>query len=63
MERYLRCSGAVSATPNLRENGQLSDFTDKYLRPDGVFLLRLIEVNFSLKRPFLLLLNLKRYYF
>ncbi|VDD91640.1 unnamed protein product [Enterobius vermicularis] len=45
VERYLRCSGAVSATPNLRENGQLSDFTDKYLRPDGVFLLRLIETN------------------
>lgn len=45
VERYLRCTGAISQHTDLREERQISDFLTKYLRPDGVFLLRLIETN------------------
>uniref|UniRef100_A0A0N5AIV2 Innexin n=1 Tax=Syphacia muris TaxID=451379 RepID=A0A0N5AIV2_9BILA len=45
VERYLRCTGAISSIPGFREDRQLTEFTDRYLRPDGVFLLRLIETN------------------
>ncbi|VDM51196.1 unnamed protein product [Toxocara canis] len=44
--KYLRCMGAISEQCNVREERHLNDFVKKFLRPDGVFLLRLIEVSF-----------------
>ncbi|VDK47470.1 unnamed protein product [Anisakis simplex] len=43
--RYLRCTGAISKQSNSRNDDHLNSFINKFLRPDGVFLLRLIESN------------------
>uniref|UniRef100_F1L806 Innexin n=1 Tax=Ascaris suum TaxID=6253 RepID=F1L806_ASCSU len=45
VSRYLRCMGAISEQWNVRDERHLNDFIKKFLRPDGVFLLRLIQIN------------------
>uniref|UniRef100_A0A915D005 Innexin n=1 Tax=Ditylenchus dipsaci TaxID=166011 RepID=A0A915D005_9BILA len=45
VEKYLRCTGAISNYPSHREQRLVDDFIRKFLRPDGVFLLRLIQTN------------------
>uniref|UniRef100_A0A915ASB5 Innexin n=2 Tax=Parascaris TaxID=6254 RepID=A0A915ASB5_PARUN len=45
VSRYLRCMGAISEQWNVRDERHLNDFIKKFLRPDGVFLLRLIQTN------------------
>lgn len=42
--RYLRCAGAVSDFRDPKTEKYLHDFIKRFLRPDGVFILRLIEV-------------------
>jgi len=45
VSKYLRCTGEISNRPGPREEKLVSDFVGKFLRPDGVFLLRLIQTN------------------
>jgi hypothetical protein len=45
IERYLRCTGAINEYPTQRDMQLISDFVHKFLRPDGVFLLRLVQTN------------------
>lgn len=42
--RYLRCAGILPENSDYRNERVFIDFLKKFLRPDGVFLLRLIEV-------------------
>ncbi|KAM3728303.1 Innexin unc-9 [Dirofilaria immitis] len=43
--RYLRCAGAVSDFMDPKTERYLHGFIRRFLRPDGVFILRLIETN------------------
>uniref|UniRef100_A0A8R1TRG4 Innexin n=1 Tax=Onchocerca volvulus TaxID=6282 RepID=A0A8R1TRG4_ONCVO len=43
--RYLRCSGAIPDSRDPKTEKYLHDFIKRFLRPDGVFILRLIETN------------------
>jgi hypothetical protein len=43
--KYLRCTGAISENPSQREEELVNGFVTNLLRPDGVFLLRLIQTN------------------
>lgn len=43
--KYLRCTSAISENPTLREQELVNGFVSNLLRPDGVFLLRLIQTN------------------
>ena len=43
--KYLRCTSAVSEEPTPREQELIDGFVNNLLRPDGVFLLRLIQTN------------------
>uniref|UniRef100_A0A7E4UUP8 Innexin n=1 Tax=Panagrellus redivivus TaxID=6233 RepID=A0A7E4UUP8_PANRE len=45
VSKYLRCTSAVSDPPTNEEERQISGFVRDLLRPDGVFLLRLIQTN------------------
>jgi hypothetical protein len=45
IERYLRCTGAINEYPTQQDMQLISDFVHKFLRPDGVFLLRLVQTN------------------
>jgi hypothetical protein len=45
VEKYLRVTGVISDYSTVRDQRLLSDFISKFLRPDGVFLLRLIQTN------------------
>uniref|UniRef100_A0A914C477 Innexin n=1 Tax=Acrobeloides nanus TaxID=290746 RepID=A0A914C477_9BILA len=45
IEKYLRVTGVISDYSTVRDQRLLSDFISKFLRPDGVFLLRLIQTN------------------
>ena len=46
VSRYLRCTNAISSGyPEHREARIVDEFIRRYLRPDGVFLLRLIQTN------------------
>lgn len=47
VSRYLRCTSAISLDySERREASNVDEFIHRYLRPDGVFLLRLIQVIF-----------------
>lgn len=59
ISRYLRCTNAISSIfPEYKEARMVDDFIRRYLRPDGVFLLRLIQVKnlitFTLKKELLI---------
>ncbi|KAI1724202.1 innexin domain-containing protein [Ditylenchus destructor] len=43
--KYLRCTSAISNYPSNREQRLIDDFIRRFLRTDGVFLLRLIQTN------------------
>ncbi|VDM14680.1 unnamed protein product [Wuchereria bancrofti] len=43
--RYLRCAGAISDFRDPKTEKYLHDFVRRFLRPDGIFILRLIETN------------------
>ncbi|VDN38009.1 unnamed protein product [Gongylonema pulchrum] len=43
--RYLRCTGAIAEFRDRNTERYLNDFIKKFLRPDGTFILRLIETN------------------
>ncbi|KAH7728080.1 inx-13 [Aphelenchoides avenae] len=45
IEKYLRCTGAINEFPGSHELQLVYGFTKNYLRPDGVFLLRLVQTN------------------
>lgn len=43
--KYLRCTGAITDFPTTRDQRLIRSFVRDFLRPDGVFLLRLIQTN------------------
>ncbi|CAD5229285.1 unnamed protein product [Bursaphelenchus okinawaensis] len=43
--KYLRCTSAIGQYPSRTEQSLVNDLTIKFLRSDGVFLLRLIQTN------------------
>ncbi|KAI6191749.1 Innexin [Aphelenchoides bicaudatus] len=43
--KYLRCTSAISEYPSHHERELLSGFVGRFLRSDGVFLIRLIQTN------------------
>ncbi|VDM96334.1 unnamed protein product [Thelazia callipaeda] len=43
--RYLRCAGVIQDFKDAKTEKYVHDFTRKFLRPDGVFILRLIQTN------------------
>nr|CDP94486.1 BMA-INX-5, isoform b [Brugia malayi] len=45
--RYLRCAGAISDFRDPKTEKYLHDFVRRFLRPDGIFILRLIEVSYQ----------------
>ncbi|VDN89176.1 unnamed protein product [Brugia pahangi] len=45
--RYLRCAGAISDFRDAKTEKYLHDFVRRFLRPDGIFILRLIEVSYQ----------------
>ena len=45
LNKYLRVTGAVPAHPGPKEKRMIHSFVSQSLRPDGVFLLRLIQTN------------------
>lgn len=44
--KYLRCTSAIGEHPTRHEQDLLNGFVNRFLRSDGVFLLRLIQVEF-----------------
>ena len=45
VSKYLRCTGTITEHPSAREQQFIDGFVKELLRPDGVFLLRLIQTN------------------
>ncbi|CAG9534659.1 unnamed protein product [Cercopithifilaria johnstoni] len=43
--RYLRCAGTISDLKDPKTEKHLHEFIKRFLRPDGIFILRLIETN------------------
>jgi len=42
--KYLRCVGAIGEFTTHREQRLIDDFVGQFMRTDGVFLLRMIQV-------------------
>ncbi|OZC10843.1 Innexin [Onchocerca flexuosa] len=57
--RYLRCAGAIPDSRDPKTEKYLHDFIKRFLRPDGVFILRLIEE--EMKSPFRLISKTDRH--
>ncbi|KAI6198397.1 Innexin [Aphelenchoides fujianensis] len=45
VQKYLRCTSAIREYPTAREHDIIDSFVRRFLRSDGVFLLRLIQTN------------------
>ncbi|KAI6229183.1 Innexin [Aphelenchoides besseyi] len=45
VQKYLRCTSAIPEYPSAREHEIIDNFVGRFLRSDGVFLLRLIQTN------------------
>lgn len=45
--KYLRCTGAISEYTTHQEKKLVNNFIQRFLRTDGVFILRLVQVKFN----------------